>query len=84
MISVKYFGSRKGGILRGKGTCGMCQSFPVISANVPCTYYVHRDIQTNVQESLVVSQAIRQMSKDHKHLNPGNRHPEDMEVRART
>ena len=34
-------------------------------------------IQTHVQESLVVSLAIRQSSKDHKHLTPGNRHPDN-------
>ena len=33
-----------GAIKRGWGTCGTFQSFPVISAYVPCTYYVHRDI----------------------------------------
>ena len=36
----------------------------------------HKNIQTHVQESLVVSLGIRQWSKDHKHITPGNGHPE--------
>ena len=35
---------RKAAMKRGQGMCSTFQSFPVISANVPCTYYVHRDI----------------------------------------
>ena len=31
-------------LIGGWGTCGTFQSFPVISAEVPCTYYVYRDI----------------------------------------
>ena len=29
---------------QGRGMCSTFQSFPVISANVPSTYYVHREI----------------------------------------
>ena len=34
----------KGAIIRGRGMCGTFQSFLVISADVPCTNKVHRDI----------------------------------------
>ena len=33
-----------GALIQGRGTCSMFQSFPVISADVPCTYYVHKDL----------------------------------------
>ena len=31
---------------RSRGTCSTFQSFLLISANVPCTYYVHRPVQS--------------------------------------
>ena len=38
---------KEGAIIRGGGTCGTCQSIPVILTNVPCTYYVYRHISTS-------------------------------------
>ena len=45
--STVYDGIFLGAIMRGGGTCGAFQSFLVISAVVPCMYYVHRDKQCN-------------------------------------
>ena len=41
---VNIIPSKAGAMKRGQGTCSTFQSFPAISANVPYTYYVHRDI----------------------------------------
>ena len=35
---------KMGAIIRGRGACGMFQSVSFFSANVPCTYYIHRHI----------------------------------------
>ena len=35
---------RKGAIIRTRGTCSTFQSVSVVSANVPCTHYVHRHV----------------------------------------
>ena len=37
-----------GAMKQGQGTCRTFLSFPVISANVPCTYHVHRYILRGV------------------------------------
>ena len=31
-------------LIRGRGACDAYQSFPVISAHVPCTCYIHTDL----------------------------------------
>ena len=40
----------RGAIIQGQGTCGMFQSFLIISADVLCTYFVHRDTLCELTE----------------------------------
>ena len=44
-FAAKFFQHKcRGVLIQGWGTCSMSQSFPVISADAPCTYYVYKYI----------------------------------------
>ena len=45
LLCFLIYAVKQGAIKRTQGTCSTFQSVSVFSANVPCTYYVHRHIQ---------------------------------------
>ena len=47
-LSITFWPYFFGAMKRGRGTCSTFQSFLLISANVPCTDYVHRHIYNHV------------------------------------